>query len=110
MLMVVLPAPEGWKLAVSKVSPSLNTAEPMVPTPLPAGGMDIGTVYVAGYAPEGPGFSWPPPRYVRVPGFRMAGSRFRLVGGERVVVVMAPWLGLMMKPDGYTVTAPVPLL
>jgi hypothetical protein len=31
------------------------------------------------------------------------------VAGDKVVVVMLPWLGLMMKPDGVTVTVPVPL-
>jgi hypothetical protein len=30
------------------------------------------------------------------------------VAGDKVVVVMLPWLGLMMKPDGSTVTVPDP--
>jgi hypothetical protein len=45
---------------------------------------------------------------VRVPGFRITGSSVIFVGGDNVVVAILPWLGLMMKPDGSTVTVPDP--
>ena len=47
---------------------------------------------------------------VRTPGFRIAGSSVTVVGSENDVVVMLPWLGLMTKPDGFTVMVPVPLV
>src|ERR1039458_2953184 len=96
------PPPTGWKLAVSEESPPLNITG-LVTVPTPGKELDMGT-------PIGPmpGFSWPEPAYVRVPGFRITGSSVIFVAGDKVVVVMPPWLGLMMKPDGSTVTVPVP--
>ena len=102
-IVVGAPPPTGWKLAVSEESPPLNITG-LVTVPTPGKELDMGT-------PIGPmpGFSWPEPAYVRVPGFRITGSSVIFVAGDKVVVVMLPWLGLMMKPDGFTVTVPVPL-
>ena len=40
----------------------------------------------------------------------MAGSSVTLVAVDKVVVEIGPWLGLITKPEGHTVTVPVPLL
>jgi hypothetical protein len=54
------------------------------------------------------GFKVPVLYKVRMPGFRIAGSSVIVVGEDCGVAEMLPWLGLMTKPDGITVTVPVP--
>jgi len=106
MLIGVVPAADGWKLAVSDESPPLNvTGLLMVPTTGVAGGMT--TVTLNGPTP---GVNVPPPAYASVPGVRIAGSSVTFVGFDRVVVVNVGWLGLKTKPVGITVTVLVPLV
>ena len=100
-----MPAAAGWKVVASLMSPPWKTTGLVVMSPAVV--FELVTPTLNGPIP---GFSSAEPPYVRMPGVRIAGSSVTEVADEVGVVEMLPWLGLMMKPDGWTVTAPVPML
>ena len=100
-----MPAAAGWKVVESVESPPWNTTGLVVMLPA--------TVFVLVMPTLNgpmPGFNSAVPAYVRMPGVRIAGSSVTVVADEVGVVEMLPWLGLITKPDGFTVTVPVPVL